>query len=81
MFVQRRVCWRHTVKGEVVLLPKHHNMQASRGSGVELHTFLTWAVDDDDEQVHPQTCNSLGIITPCIHRIDETHSRSGPSRG
>jgi len=49
MFAQRRVCWRHTVKGEVVPLPKHHNMEASRGSGVELHTFLTWAVDDDDE--------------------------------
>jgi hypothetical protein len=65
----------HTAKCEAVPLPKHHDMEAFRRSGVELHTFLTWAVDEGDDQVHPQTCNSLGIITPDIHRI---RGRVGP---
>ena len=60
-------------------------MEASRGSGVQLHTFVTGALDDDDdddddEQLHHQICNSLEIITPDIHRIGEAHSRCGPSR-
>ena len=71
----------NTVKGEVVPLPKHHNREASRGSVEELHTFLISAVDDNDEQVHQQTCISVGIITPNILTMGETHSRSGPSRG
>jgi len=61
-------------------------MEASRGSGVGLHTLVTGVVDDDDdddddEQLHHQTFNSLEIITPDIHRIGEPHNRSGPSRG
>ena len=56
-------------KGEAVPLPKHHDMEGFRWSGVELHTFLSWAVEEGDNQVHSQTYNSLGIITPDIHRI------------